>query len=346
MIPNNEKWTDKELARLEARIVKVFDEAKLDIDDTYYKYVHGWDETVPDEKNGGTKVIHHDGLEERYAKEFKAYQEGKYHDETGKYTDEEMFNRWWHAQEGRGEHIKDLYDQIDSRLTQASQIATDYTNDKLPKVWVTNNNYVKELAQESAMKQGLMGVRFDLANEQAVRRLMMGSREVRPYKPIELDLPKYSKYNRTKLQNALLQGILQGDSVYKIADRFQAVCNMDRSIAIRNARTAFTGAQNAGLMQGYEDLADEGCIVYKMWMATNDDRTREEHTQAEDDYGTEANAIPWDEPFEVGGEELMYPADPSGSGWNIYNCRCTMHTVIKFKSNLSDKQRKGIKVLG
>ena len=29
-----------------------------------------------------------------------------------------------------------------------------------------------------------------------------------------------------------------------------------------------------------------------------------------------------DEPFEVDGEQLMYPGDPAGSAGNIINCQC------------------------
>lgn len=36
-----------------------------------------------------------------------------------------------------------------------------------------------------------------------------------------------------------------------------------------------------------------------------------------------------DEPFIVGGEEMMFPGDPSASGANRYNCRCIIRTVEK-----------------
>ena len=43
------------------------------------------------------------------------------------------------------------------------------------------------------------------------------------------------------------------------------------------------------------------------------------HRAAESKY---EKGIPLDQPFEVGGEFLMYPADPSGSAAEIANCRC------------------------
>lgn len=323
-----DKWTDKELERLEARIKKEYKKAGDDLAEYYDHYINGYDEV----KGGDT--IHHAGLYERRAKEYEAYKSGAYKDPTGKYTDEEMFNRWLASQEGRGQHIELMMKQMDDRLQDAGKIARDYTNGVLPSVWINNNNAVADLAQASAMEQGVTGVRFDLVDEYTVKRLMEGSREVRPYKPIALDLPKMSKYNRTKLQNAVLEGILAGDSIDKMAKRFEKVVGMNRSNAIRNARTAVTGAQSAGKQARYEDLADKGCTATKIWVATEDDRTREEHAEAD------GQEVDYNEPFEVGGEELMYPADPSGSDWNIYNCRCTTRAgKFIFHSILSDRAR-------
>ena len=36
-----------------------------------------------------------------------------------------------------------------------------------------------------------------------------------------------------------------------------------------------------------------------------------------------------DEAFDVGGEALMYPADPAGSPGNIIRCRCTSSPIIR-----------------
>jgi hypothetical protein len=52
------------------------------------------------------------------------------------------------------------------------------------------------------------------------------------------------------------------------------------------------------------------------WNAVGDDRTREEHADAD------GQEVALNEAFIVGGEPLMYPGDPSGSDWNTINCRC------------------------
>lgn len=170
---------------------------------------------------------------------------------------------------------------------------------------------------------------------------MQSSSEVRPYRKVEISMDETTKWSKNKMQNALLQGILQGDDIYEIAKRFERAVGMSEKAAIRNARTAFTGAANAGKFDRFTELAEMGCEVYKTWSCAHDSRVRPEHAQADSDYGSDDNAIPYDEPFEVGGEPLMYPADPDGSPWNICNCRCAMDSgKFKFHSILTDEQRR------
>lgn len=301
-----EKWTNNELSKLEKRIKEQYKQASEEVkarsDEYFVKF------------------------RKRYKQEYKAYQDGKY-------TRDE-FKRWYYSQVGRGEHWKELQTQLAERMTQADIIAAQYINGTLPAIYAQNSNSIAEIATKSAMEQGVAGVRFDLVDEHVVRNLMENSSAVKPYKPVSISLDKNTRYSKNKLQNALLQGILQGDSIDKIADRFVVAVGMGMKSAVRNARTAVTGAQSAGKQDRYEELAEKGCDVTKIWVATDDERTRPEHMEAD------GQEVPHNEPFDVGGEELMHPGDPSGSGWNIYNCRCTMKTgKIRFHSILSEEQR-------
>jgi hypothetical protein len=56
--------------------------------------------------------------------------------------------------------------------------------------------------------------------------------------------------------------------------------------------------------------------LQKQWMATGDFRTRDSHLSA---HGQIRNV---DQPFVVGGEELMFPHDPAASAKNVVYCRC------------------------
>lgn len=61
----------------------------------------------------------------------------------------------------------------------------------------------------------------------------------------------------------------------------------------------------------------------KVWIATNDERTRPTHTEA---HGQRA---PLDGTFSVGADELEYPCDPAGSPEEVANCRCRVSVLAE-----------------
>lgn len=65
----------------------------------------------------------------------------------------------------------------------------------------------------------------------------------------------------------------------------------------------------------------ESEIMEKVWIATDDERTRPTHTEA---HGQRA---PLDGTFAVGEDELEYPCDPAGSPEEIANCRCRVSVL-------------------
>ena len=156
---------------------------------------------------------------------------------------------------------------------------------------------------------------------------MVTDPDVMPYYPKEraiargIDLDYGQKY----IKKHVTSGILQGKSVYKIADDLQKdLTNMERASAIRTARTAVTSAQNGGRQDTMNAAAKMGIKLRKRWVSAKDMRVRDAHGKAD------GQTVNTDEPFIVGGEKLMFPGDTSSaSGWNLYNCRCGMRTVEK-----------------
>jgi hypothetical protein len=63
----------------------------------------------------------------------------------------------------------------------------------------------------------------------------------------------------------------------------------------------------------------------KMWDAILDGVTRPAHAEAD------RQIVPFDQPYIVGGEQLMYPRDASlgASLWNLLNCRCGSIPIIR-----------------
>ena len=160
-------------------------------------------------------------------------------------------------------------------------------------------------------------ISFTLLDAHTVDRLRREGDVKLPYKKV--NIPKDERWNTKLMASKLLQGILAGDSIPDIAKSLLSVVGYNAASAVRNARTMVTGAENLGRLDSYDDLAEQGVIQKKVWIATADDRTRESHLELD---GEEVDI---DQPFSNG---LMYPADPSGDPAEVYNCRCSMRDHI------------------
>lgn len=126
---------------------------------------------------------------------------------------------------------------------------------------------------------------------------------------------KILKYSRRKVNTAITQGVLQGESIDDVAKRLTKVVGMEERYALTNARTAMTGAQNAGRLDSYIAMKRMGIKLRKQWMATLDERTRTSHQEMD------GEIVDIEDKFS---NELEYPGDPEGDPREVYNCRCTM----------------------
>ena len=221
----SDKWTEQELQKLEKRLADVYKQAGKELDSKARNYFKQFSS--------------------RYAKEYAAYQ-------AGKYTKKE-FEAWLMNQYGRGQRWEALREDMARRLTESNEIAAAYINEKTPFVIALNRNFeaymIKSLMPDKQIKE-IGDIAFNLVDEHTVKRLTVRKQKILP--PRRVLKSKDVHWNKKKLQNALLQGILQGDSIGKLAGRFQDVTGMNHTAAIRNARTAFTGAQNGGRQAAYE----------------------------------------------------------------------------------------------
>lgn len=158
---------------------------------------------------------------------------------------------------------------------------------------------------------------FGLLNADALARLIVEQPDLLPMAEVNED--KDYKYYNEVISNAVIQGILQGETLDEIAMR---VANDTGDKALdnlrRNARTAFTGAQNAGALLSMRRAESIGVKLQKRWMATLDSHTRDAHA----DLDGQVRDV--SEPFESMLGEIMYPGDPSAEPANVWNCRCWM----------------------
>ena len=100
--------------------------------------------------------------------------------------------------------------------------------------------------------------------------------------------------------------------------------------AERVARTEVISVNNMAAQNTYE----ENGVKEHEWLSTQDERTRGQDPNDQCDHfsndpdGPNGQVRPINEPFDVSGEQLMYPGDPNGSAANTINCRCTELPVI------------------
>ena len=234
--------------------------------------------------------------------------------EQGKITEDE-YKKWRKGKVMYGKRFAEMKEQCAKQLLNVNQTALAYVNGELPEVYAINYNAL------AGSVDGVGGYSFTLVDADTVRNLAVTDTSLLPYK--ELDPAKDIPWNMKKINAETLQGILQGESMDKIAKRLRNVQEMNKTQAIRSARTIVTGAENKGRLDSHKRAEEDGIILEEKWVATNDGRTRHSHAILN------GETKKTNETFSNG---LEYPGDPSGRPEEVYNCRCTMTAkVLGFK---------------
>ena len=250
--------------------------------------------------------------------------------EAGEITEQE-YKQWRLAQMGRGERFKALQSRVAERYTEANETAVRYVNDATPGIYSLNRNYSAYTIEKVAGNVG-----FDLWDEQTVKRLIVDNPELMPYYPPEKALNRGIDlaYGKRQISASVTSSILQGKSIQGIAKDLQTrMSEMNKSSAVRTARTAVTGAQNAGRMDSYVAAEKMGIKLRREWLAVIDKRTRHAHAMLD---GQKAEI---GKPFKVDGEEIMFPGDTSAPGYLVYNCRCSLGAVVDGVDDSTAKRR-------
>lgn len=131
---------------------------------------------------------------------------------------------------------------------------------------------------------------------------------------------KINGVTKQRIRNLLMQGIRDGkgtsDLARSIREYIEPLKNFDqrtRSFVI--ARTETHTASNAATE---EAMADTKIPMTREWAQTSGARGRDIHAEANGQRRQQ------EEPFDVGGEKLMFPGDPAGSPGNVVNCMCVL----------------------
>lgn len=295
-MPNEDlghKLTDKELAKLERRIAKLYREAGEEMQATIDAYFEQFKKRDEEMKALIGTV------------------------QNGKEWTEADYKQWRLNQIGRGERYQAMRDKVAQRATDANAVAVSYTNDATPGIYSLNRNYAAYTIERVTGNIG-----FDLWDEQTVKRLMVEQPDLMPYYPKDRALKRGIDlaYGKKQITASVTSSILQGKSIKHMADDLQKrITTMSRDSAIRTARTAVTGAQNAGRMDSYAAAEKMGIKLKKEWLATLDARTRHSHAMLD------GEQVAQDKKFSNG---CRFPGDPQGPPWEVYNCRCTLIAAV------------------
>lgn len=282
-------YTDKELRDIERTVSRLYKQASKDIE----------------------------GKIESYTKE-TAKKEAIYKErvEKGQMT-QEAFDKWRENRAFHGRLWEARAEQIAVVLANTNEVANNIVMDRQIGVFAMNGNYASYMLESEAG----VSFGFDLYDQTTVARLLKDNPEILPFK--ELDKGKDVRWNMKNIRSQITQGILQGESIPKIAKRLSTVVpDRDEKQMVLHARTAMTAAQNGGRQERYKEAEELGIKFKKVWLASLDGRTRDLHRDLD------GVAVDPDEEFEIDDYAVMYPGDPDGEPEMVYNCRCTMTTEL------------------
>ena len=275
------KLTDKELEKLEKKLAKEYRTAKKDMQKKLDKFKKKFDAADKAQK----------GLLDKGIITKKQYKE------------------WRAGQIARSQWMQEQIKSYANDLVNTNRRAAEMINGVLPGVFAENHGFGTYEVERT------LGINtsYTFRNRDTIVRLLKDDPQLLP--KASIDIPKDQRWNVQKLNSALTQGLMQGESIDKIADRLQNVADMNRASAIRNARTMVTGAENAGKLESYRRAAAMGIKIKKTWSATMDDRTRDSHAFLD------GVTVELEQEFPNG---CMYPGDPGGPGDEVWNCRCEL----------------------
>lgn len=286
--------TEKLLTQMERKIDKIYKDANNEISEK-------WDAFMSS---------HEDKLKTAYDELQEALKSG---DREAIAEARDVYERTAKNITVNNKRFEGMVEETAQKITHVNEVALSYVNDQMPHVYTINYN---EFGNER-----IDGYSFSLVNENAVKSLARSNKLLLPEKKI--DVSKDMRWNVKNINSQMMQGILQGESIPKLAKRLGNVSDMNKVSAIRNARTMTTSAENGGRQDSFKKAQSDGVIMEREWVPAHDDRTRAWHLELG---GVRVGV---DEPWENEYGEIMYPGDPNADPCNVYNCRCSIRAIVK-----------------
>lgn len=281
------KKTEKEIKKVEKNLEEIYSEAEKDIQDKLTTFMS---------KYSAKNQIKLDKLS------------------AGEITQEE-YNNWVQGQIFQKKQWQNKHDQIIGVMTNTNKVAVNMVNGSMYGVFAFNSNY-----QAYQIEKGFgINFGFGLYDTSTVTNLIKNDPQILP--KWKINEKKDYIWNSKKVNNAITQGIIQGESLDKITKRISTgLCAQNENLMKTFARTGMTQAQNAGRYQRQMDAKQLGINLVKEWMSTLDGRTRDSHRHMDGEKIKVGDK--WHpQKFSNG---CRYPGDPEGPPREVYNCRCTL----------------------
>lgn len=209
----------------------------------------------------------------------------------------------------KADRLNKMIEQYAAVIKNSNSLAVKYINGAAVNIYTRNYNF-------EADRLG-----FALVDNTVAKKII--NKETSPFTKLAIDSAKDKSVIVRKLTSEMTTSILKGESIPEMARRIKSIMESNLFDSVRIARTETTRVENSARFDVGKEGEKLGFEMQKEWVSASDDRVRPEHAEAN------GQRVPLNEPFEVGGEKMMFPGDYSlgASGWNTINCRCSMINI-------------------
>jgi SPP1 gp7 family putative phage head morphogenesis protein len=141
-------------------------------------------------------------------------------------------------------------------------------------------------------------------------------------------LGKAQYKNLLKMRQTLTQSMIQGESYQDAARRISDEYDKSFNDAIRIARTEGTRASGEGQTAAYDRAEELGIVLKRIWVATDDARTRPSHLAMDGQEADEDGMFTIPDGYDNAGLQTEYPGGFSEPSESI-NCRCRVIAEVQ-----------------
>lgn len=238
---------------------------------------------------------------------------------------EKAYQNFLKSKTAGDKHYREMVRELAREYSRTTERALEIINGKRGEFFADGYNLSADTINAIALREDI-GIRFDLCDANTVEWLAAHRERTLMPPPEKIKIPEDERWSAKLINAQVTQGIIQGESIPKIAKRLENVTDGEAKACIRRARSMVTGAENAGRVQAMETAETWGVKTRKRWLCTHDSRTRDTHLEL-DGETIDNDAVFWN--------GCRWPGDYLAPPEEYWNCRCTLVTVVDgFSSNL------------